>query len=443
MNRKILKLAIPNIISNITVPLLGMVDLAIVGRIGGGELLAGIAIGTAVFNLLYWNFSFLRMGTSGFTSQAYGRRDFGHAFRTLFRALTISTTIALILIALQVPIEWGTMAVMKGSASAEGLAAEYFRIRIWAAPATLGLYAVQGWFIGMQNSKTPMWISIIINIANVVGSIGFAVLADMGLRGVAVGTVIAQWSGLLVGLYFLKKYYGRLFQREFLNNIFCKQDMWKFFKVNSNIFIRTICLVTVFTFFTSASSAMGDLTLSVNTLMLQLFILFSYVMDGFAYSGEALAGRYYGASNMLLLKQAIKGVFVWGSVVAVLFTLIYAVAGEAILGFFTDDKAVIELTSKYIWWAVAVPGASFAAFLMDGILIGVSKAAVMRNVMIVSSILFFGLYYSLTGVLGNDALWAAFILYLLGRGVGQLVGISKIYKIRSYKFKNQADENNR
>lgn len=428
MNKKILKLAIPNIISNITIPLLGMVDLAIVGNIGGGELLAGIAIGTAVFNLLYWNFSFLRMGTSGFTAQAYGRRDFGHAFRTLFRALTISTTIAFVLIALQVPIEWGTMALMDGSESAEALAVEYFKIRIWAAPATLGLYAVQGWFIGMQNSKTPMWVSIIINIANILCSFFFAVWANMGLQGVAVGTVIAQWSGLIVGLYCLKKYYGRLFKREFLKNIFHKSDMWSFFKVNSNIFIRTICLVTVFTFFTSASSSMGDLTLSVNTLMLQLFILFSYVMDGFAYSGEALTGRYFGASNWLMLRQAIKWIFVWGSAVAVLFTLIYAVAGEAILGLFTDDMAVAELAGRYIWWAVAVPGASFAAFLMDGILIGISKAVVMRNVMIVSSVLFFGLYFWLKEVMGNDALWAAFILYLLGRGVGQLIGIRKLYK---------------
>lgn len=426
MHRKILRLAIPNIISNITVPLLGMVDLAIVGHLGGGELLAGIAIGTAIFNLLYWNFGFLRMGTSGFTSQAYGRRDFAEAFRTLFRALSLSTGIALLLIALQRPLQVGILALMNGSDSAEELASQYFYIRIWAAPATLGLYAFKGWFIGMQNSRTPMWIAIIINGVNIVASLAFALWLGMGIGGVALGTAIAQWSGLAIAIFFLIRYYGKLFKKEFLRNTFIITALRRFFNVNGDIFIRTICLVIVFTFFTSASSKMGDSILSANTLMLQLFTLFSYIMDGFAYSGEALAGRYYGAGNRSMLRRTIGGIFLWGAAVTVLFTAAYALFGEAILAIFTDDAAVIAVTRQYVWWAVAVPLSSFAAFLLDGILIGISRAAVMRNVMIVSSIIFFAVYYLLVGTLGNNALWLAFIIYLSGRGVGQLLVIRRL-----------------
>lgn len=422
MNRKIIRLAVPNIISNITVPMLGMVDLAIVGHLGGGVLLGGIAIGTAIFNLLYWNFGFLRMGTSGFTAQAYGKRDFGEAFRTLARALTVSLSIAAILLTLQIPLCYGTLGLMDGSQDVERLAAEYFYIRIWAAPATLSLYALKGWFIGMQNARTPMYIAIVLNIVNVVASLFFAVVMEMGLAGVALGTVIAQWSGAAMAVLIVWKSYGRLFRRPYLHNTYNRGALGKFFSVNRDIFIRTVCLVVVFTFFTSASSSMGDTTLAANTLMLQLFTLFSYIMDGFAYSGEALAGRYYGAANRKLLSQSVRLLFVWGGAVALLFTAIYAAFGETILRIFTDDTAVLHATGEYGWWAVSIPILGFSAFLMDGILVGTSQAKLMRNSMILSSIIFFAIYYSAVGAMGNDALWLAFVIYLAGRGVLQIVG---------------------
>lgn len=421
MNQRILRLAVPNIVSNITVPLLGMVDLAIVGHLGGKHLLAAVAIGVAMFNLLYWNFGFLRMGTSGFTAQAYGRRDFADAFRTLYRALIVAVGIALLMILLQVPLRMGILALMDGSAEVERLAMQYFHILIWAAPATLSLYAFNGWFIGMQNAKTPMYISIMVNIINIILAFTFAVGLDMKLVGIALGTATAQWSGALVSAFIVWRSYGRLHRKDYLKEILRRADLTKFFKVNSDIFLRTLCLVIVFTFFTSASSSMGDTVLAANALMMQLFTLFSYIMDGFAYSGEALAGRYYGARDKVMLRKTVKGIFKWGALFAIMFTAVYALFGESILGIFSDDADVIAMTNQYIGWGVAIPLIAFSAFLMDGILVGMGQATLMRNTMLLASALFFTLYYSLVGVIGNNALWLSFVIFLGLRGVFQFI----------------------
>lgn len=421
MNRKIIRLAIPNIISNITIPLVGMVDLAIVGRLEGGTPLAGIAIGTTIFNMLYWNFGFLRMGTSGLTAQAYGKRNFDTVFKTLFRALSVALIIAIIMLTLQIQINWLALAIMRGATEVEQLAADYFFLRIWAAPATLALYAFQGWYIGMQNAKTPMYIAIFINIVNIITSSYFALSMGMGLNGIALGTVIAQWSGVIMAGVILWVYYGKIFKVRYLKKLYDKESIGAFFRVNRDIFIRTICLVMVFTFFTSASSAMGSTILSSNTLILQLFTLFSYIMDGFAYSGEALTGRYYGSGSKDMLRHSVTGLFKWGAILATIFTLIYVLFGESILRIFTDESSIIATTKEYIWWAAAIPIAGFSAFLMDGILVGISQAKLMRNTMIISSCLFFAVYYSLVDTLGNNAIWLAFLLFLAGRGILQII----------------------
>ncbi len=349
MNRKILALAIPNIISNITVPLLGMVDLAIVGRLGNDALIGGIAVGGTIFNFLYWNFSFLRMGTSGFTAQAYGGRDLYEAARVLVRALSIALLVALGIWVLQVPVVHLALAVMDGSPAVENAARDYFLVRVWAAPATLSLYAFTGWFIGMQNSRIPMWISISINLVNIACSLAAVQLLGMGIRGVALGTVIAQWSGVLIALVIIRRYYGRFFSRRNLQGegLFEWKTLRRFFRVNRDIFLRTLCLVAVFTYFTVASTRMGDTLLAVNTLMLELFTLFSYMMDGFAYAGEALAGRYYGAGNTPMLHKAVRGLLRWGTALMLLFTLLYALFGEQILGIFTSSQTILTAAHDY------------------------------------------------------------------------------------------------
>ncbi len=422
MNRKILALAIPNIISNITVPLLGMVDLAIVGRLGDDALLGGIAVGGTIFNFLYWNFSFLRMGTSGFTAQAYGARQFREASKVLVRALSVAVAVALVIWALQLPVVRMAMGVMDGSEAVESAASRYFLVRIWAAPATLSLYAFTGWFIGMQNARIPMWISIVINIVNIVSSLLAVWVWDMGIQGVALGTVIAQWSGVLMAILIIKKYYGRFFSRDTFRSsgVLSWSVMRWFFKVNSDIFLRTICLVAVFTYFTVASTKMGDTLLAVNTLMLQLFTLFSYMMDGFAYAGEALAGRYYGAGNLPMLHKAVRSLLLWGTGVMLLFTAVYAAAGQQILGIFTPSPAILDAARDYSVWAVLVPVCSFLAFILDGIVVGITATWIMRNAMFVATLFFFGIYFLLELRWGNSGLWIAFLIYLFMRGVVQL-----------------------
>ncbi len=421
MNRKILSLAIPNIVSNITVPLLGMVDLAIVGRLGDDALIGGIAVGGAVFNFLYWNFGFLRMGTSGFTAQAYGARELREAARVLVRGVCVAAAVAGMIWIFQRPLLEGALWIMEGSEAVEEAARRYFRVRVWAAPATLSLYAFTGWFIGMQNSRIPMWISIGINVMNIGCSFAAVRGFGMGIEGVALGTVVAQWSGVAMAVVIVGQYYGRFFGREILrqSGVLSWGVMRRFFRVNGDIFLRTVCLVAVFTYFTAASTRMGDTLLAVNTLMLQLFTLFSYMMDGFAYAGEALAGRYWGAGNRQLLRRAVRGLLGWGAVLAGLFTLLYAVAGSEILGLFTDSSVILEAARGYAGWAVLVPVCSFLAFLLDGILVGITATALMRNAMFAATALFFGFYFSVGQGWGNAGLWGAFLIFLFVRGAAQ------------------------
>lgn len=422
MNRQILRLAIPNIITNITIPLLGMVDTAVVGHVQGDEIysqtdyLSAIALGSMIFNLIYWLFGFLRIGTSGFTAQAYGARNLKEAMSILIRSSVLALSVATVLIALQHPIGWISMQMTGSSSAVKSLALEYFHIRILAAPATLGMYAVKGWFIGMQNSKTPMITAIFINIMNIVFSILLVFSFGMKIRGVAWGSVIAQYSGLLVSGILWWKYYRRL----------CKHAEWKhslvsgwqnFFGVNANIFLRTLCLVMVTTFFTTASSHMPEPTLAVNTLLMQLFTLFSYMSDGFAYAGEALSGKFIGAGNHHALRKAIHCLFLWGLGISLVFTLLYWLAGDGLLSLLTNDAQILEVSRSFMPWVLLIPLSGFAAFLWDGIYIGATSSKPIRNTMFIATGLFFAVYF-ITLSLENHGLWLAFIVYLLSRGIG-------------------------
>lgn len=416
MNKQILKLALPNIITNITVPLLGMVDIAIVGHIGNASHIGAIAIGTMIFNLIYWNFGFLRMGTSGLTAQAYGAEDWDEAMRIMVRGLSIAVSVALLLILLQYPIALLCERWIDSSEEVMRLALQYFYIRIWAAPATLGLYVLKGWFIGMQNSQTPMWIAIIMNIINIVFSLLFVIVWKMGITGVALGTALAQYSGLTMAIVFWFWKYGHLRSRIDLRGSLHWQEMKRFFKVNGDIFLRTLCLVAVFTFIPAISASMGDKILAANTLLMQLFTLFSYIMDGFAYAGEALVGRYTGAKDHENLRLSVKYLLRWGMVITLLFTVIYYFWGEFILTILTNDKSVIAEAMSYMTWTLLVPITGFSAFLFDGIYIGATASKSMRNIMFVATAGFFIAYYLLAPRLGNDGLWIAFLIFLTLRG---------------------------
>lgn len=419
MNRKILALALPNIISNITVPLLGLVDIAIVGHLGDDSLIGGIAIGTAVFNFIYWNFAFLRMGASGCTAQAYGARNFTEIASVFVRALILALAAALLLVVFRRPVGHAVFLLMDGTPHTMSYAADYFYARIWAAPATISMFAFHGWYIGMQNSRFPMYISIGVNVVNLIFCLWFALGLGWGIVGVAWGTVVAQYSGLVLSIILWGVYYRRFLRYIRIRECLKLDALLAFFKINRDIFLRTACIVVVYTFFTSASSGMGDTMLAVNTLLMQLFTLFSYLMDGFAYAGESLAGRYTGAHNVQALNRCVRLLLVWGGVVAVLYTGIYTFGWKAVLSLFTESPEILSEAGDYVGWLIVIPLVAFIPFTIDGILIGATRTAVMRDSVFLSTALFFAVYYGFRSVIGNNALWAAFLLFLIARGILQ------------------------
>ncbi|RHU22902.1 MATE family efflux transporter [Parabacteroides sp. TM07-1AC] len=421
MNKKILQLAIPSIVSNITVPLLGLIDVAIVGHLGSASYIGAIAVGGMLFNIIYWLFGFLRMGTSGMTSQAFGKRDLKEVTRVLLRAVGVGLFIALCLLLLQYPIRKVAFLLIDATAEVRELATVYFSICVWGAPAVLGLYGFAGWFIGMQNSRFPMFIAITQNIVNIVASLAFVYLLDMKIEGVALGTLIAQYAGLFMALLLWLRYYGRLRIPFHWREILGWTAMHRFFQVNSDIFFRTLCLVAVTTFFTSTGARQGDVVLAVNTLLMQLFTLFSYIMDGFAYAGEAMTGRYVGAQNRNGLQRMIRLLFRWGWGLSLSFTILYMIGGQGFLGLLTNDTTVIEAAGTYYYWVLAIPLAGFAAFLWDGILIGATATRLMLYSMLVASGTFFVVYYLFYEIMGNHALWMAFLIYLSLRGIMQWI----------------------
>lgn len=421
MNKRILNLAIPNIITNITVPLLGMVDIAIVGRFGFEQYIGAIAIGTMIFNLMYWNFGFLRMGTSGFTAQAYGAKDFNEISKILVRSTSIALGIALILIALQEPIAWLSFQLIDGSEGVKQIAYQYFKIRIWAAPATLGLYSLTGWMIGMQNSKLPMWIAIVINLLKIGFSLLFVIVFKMDIVGVALGTVLAQYGGLIIAVVFLLVYYRKFLYQFSVKEIFNGKEILAFFKINSDIFLRSLGLLIVFTFIPAEGAKMGDMVLAVNTLLMQFFTLFSYILDGFAYAAESLVGRYIGRKDKNSLRLSIKLLFRWAGIMTTFFVIVYALFGDYLLLVFTDNQTIIAAVQEYYYWILLVPLSGFAAFLYDGIYIGATATKSLRNTMIIALIVFFTTFYSFQNMWHNNALWLAFILFLVTRGLMQFI----------------------
>ena len=431
-DRQILQIALPSIVSNITVPLLGLIDVAIVGHLGSPAYIGAIAVGGMLFNIIYWIFGFLRMGTSGMTSQAFGKRNLPEVVCLLLRSVGIGVVVAFI----------------HPTDEVREMATLYFHICIWGAPAMLGLYGLTGWFIGMQNSRIPMYIAITQNVVNIIASLGLVYLCGMKVEGVALGTLIAQYAGFLMGIVLWMHNYGRLKRFWEIKNyklkikggegagIWEKGAMFRFFQVNRDIFLRTLCLVAVTLFFTSAGASQGEIILAVNTLLMQLFTLFSYVMDGLAYAGEALSGRYIGARNREAFTDTVRHLFGWGAVIAVLFTLVYALGGNAFLGLLTDDKEVIAVADTYFYWALAVPAVGIAAFIWDGIFIGATATRGMLLSMAAAAVSFFILYYGLHPVLANHALWLAFLTYLLMRGVVQ-TGLSREVIRRAFPSKKE------
>jgi len=432
VNREILHLAIPNIIANITIPLLGMVDMSLMGHLGSEVYIGAVALGTTIFNFIYWGFNFLRVSTSGFTAQAYGRKDSEEQASLLFRSVIIALLTGLLIIILQKPIIWLCFLFIHGSTEVEALARSYFSIRIWAAPATLGLYAVSGWLLGMQNARYPMIIAILVNVFNIVISVLFILVFHMKSDGAALGTSCAQYLGITTAVVLLLKKYKNLLPAFNLKQVANLQKLGLFFKVNGDIFIRTFCVILVFTFFTSKSASTNNSILAVNSMLLQFLFLFSFFIDGFAFAGEALTGKYIGRNDYESLKKTIRLLFLWGAALALSYSAIYLLGNKFILRILTNNTDLIKQSTTYLGWVILIPVVSFASFIWDGIYIGATASKAMRNTMLAATLLVFApAYYFLNKTIGNHALWLAMSLFMLSRGLFQTLIYRKNILIRT------------
>jgi MATE family multidrug resistance protein len=420
IDKRILSIALPSIVANITVPLLGLVDMAVSGHLGNAVYIGAVAVGSMIFNVVYWVFGFLRMGTSGMTSQALGRRDMNDVATTLARSIVVAMAVAAFIIILQKPLGSVALALVGASAEINAEAWHYFRICVWGAPAMLCLYSLTGWYIGMQNTRLPMFISIMQNVVNIVASCTFVYGFGMKVEGIALGTLVAQYAGLLVSITLWATTYGkRILRHVQWQRIMEGTAMRRFFSVNRDIFLRTLCLVAVNFYFLSAGAAQGAVVLAVNTLLMQLFTLYSYVMDGFAFAGEALCGKHYGAGNHVEFSRTVRRLFGWGFALTVAYTMVYAVGGTGFLRLLTDDIEVVAASAEYAPWAVMIPICGLAAFIWDGVFIGTTNTRGMFAATAAAMLVFFGVYLSLRSEWQNHALWLAFLTFLLTRGAVQ------------------------
>lgn len=428
MNKEIFRIAIPNIISNITVPLMGLVSAAIVGRDSGTAAAIGaLNLGVYIFNFIYWNCSFIRMGTSGLTAQAYGAGDFHETTAMLARAVVISLALSAFVLVFQRPLGEFSLWLMGG----DQVVADYFYARIWAVPAGILLFGLYGWFVGMQNGVIPMAISILVNSLHMVFGWWFVFSFDMGIVGIAYASVVSQWIGLVLAIILVACCFRKTMRKIVLREVLNFASMKRFFKVNGDIIVRTFCNVGVYTFFAAASAKMGeggtcdDAVLAVNSTLMQLLMLFSYMNDGFAYAAEAMTGRFIGAKDMFSLKKCLKYCVVWTFATAIIAITLYLSGWEWLFTFFLGNGSeqelatVLAVAKRYIGWIVVIPLFAALPFMLDGVYAGATLTRAMRNSMLGATIIFFIVYYSLQPVIGNDALWLAFLTYIIFRLVLQ------------------------
>ncbi len=429
-NKAILRLALPSILANITIPLVGIVDTAIVGHLSDAAAIGGIAIGTMLFDLLYWNFGFLRVGTSGLTAQAYGRGDEAECRKILLRSLSIAMMAAVVILAIQWLFVTAVLAVVPCSAEVASVAREYFFVRIWAAPATLSLFTFKGWFIGMQDTKSPMAVDILVNVVNMAASYYLAVKTPLGVVGVAYGTLVAQYSGLILAVAILLARYIGI-------SVFRHIDRWKealrgaelrhMLSLNTNLFIRSLCFMVVYVGYTSLASLYGDTELAVSSIMMKLFMFFSFFVDGFAYAGEALVGKALGESKVKRqeakgerqeakdINRTVRALFNWALGVGLIFTVIYAFWGDEAFALMTSDTTVLMAAEKYKIWLIGMPLISTLAFMWDGVYIGATAGVQIRNSMIWAAVGFIVGYVATFSFVGPQALYIGYFAHLIAR----------------------------
>ncbi len=419
---RVFRIAWPIVLSNATVPLLGLADTAVIGNLGNAALIGAIAVGAMIFSFLYWGFGFLRMGTTGLIAQALGSRDEAEVRATLMRALLFGGVTGLVLVVLQYPIMLGALAAVGGSAEVEANAQAYFQIRIWGAPATLATYALLGFFIGLQNSRAALVLQLVLNGLNITLDVLFVMGLHMGVEGVALGTLIAEVVAAGFGLWMAL---GML--RERLPGIPLKPLDWarildraavkKTVSVNFDIMIRTLCLIFAFAWFTNQGAKSGDVLLAANAILMQFVSFAAFFLDGFAFSAESLVGEAVGAKNRARLKQAVWFSTELAVATALSFSILFLVFGGLIIDTLTSAQDVRAASRVFLYWAAASPLLAIWCYQLDGIFIGATRTRDMRNAMMVSLAIYLTAFYLLEGVFGNHGLWAALMVFFIARTV--------------------------
>lgn len=407
-------IALPAIATNITTPILGLVDVAITGHIGEPVYIAAIAVGGTMFNILYWLFNFLRMGTTGLTAQAYGAGDADARSAVLGRSLAVAILLGIAMLALSRPLGSTILGFLDADDSCADFARQYFYICIWGAPAVMATYAMSGWLIGMQDTRATMYTALITNIVNIGVSAALVYGAGRTIDGVATGTLTAQWTGAAAAALFIAVRHRPRLPR--LAIVRRAAPLRRFFSINIDIFLRTACLVAVTLWFTHAGAVQSTEILAANAVLLQLFMLFSFFMDGFAYAGEALGGKYLGRADSAGVRRLTRALLTIGAVFAVVFAAVYFFCGEWFVAVLTDNPPVRAIAADYLPWAAAIPLCGFAAFIYDGLFAGLTRTRPMLGAMAAAMAVFFALYFALPAGMGNHALWLAFDVYLLVRG---------------------------
>lgn len=416
-SRDVWRIALPLILSNISVPLLGMVDTGVTGHLDDAAYLGAVAIGSAIFGLLYTGVNFLRMGTTGIAAQRFGAADYDGIRLALGQAIIVALGIASLLIALQIPVFGLSLSLMGGDADVTRYADTYLAIRIWSAPATLSGYALIGWFIGLQNARVPLVIVLVTNAVNVVLDLWFVIGLGMKVEGVAAASVIAEYSGLLVALWFVRRELRRHEGHWSLDKLTTLAEYKAFIAINANLFVRTMALVGTFTFVTAQGARLGGLVLAANAILMNFQNLLSFALDGLAHAAEALVGKAVGARNRQALEQSVRVTLRWSLYVALGFCALFMIGGPLLINILTDIPEVRSTTLTYLPWMILSPIISVWPFLYDGVFVGATRAREMRNSMLFSAVfVFVPAWYSLQ-FMGNHGLWLAFTIFMAARGL--------------------------
>lgn len=437
MSKNILVLAVPAIFNNITVPLLGLSDTAITGHLGSASYLAAMAVGTMMLNVIFWLCGFLRMGTTGLSSHAFGAGNFNLTIAILNKALKIGLIISCVVLILQRPLEQLLFLIISPEEKVSELASLYFRICLWGAPAQLVIIAVSGWFIGLQNTVIPMIIAVGVNVVNILLSILLVFVFETGFAGVAIGTLSANWLGMIASVIFVRRRINSERRKETAKSgnstqiKIQKSEKIKnseFLKVNINLFFRSACIMIVTLAMTSYGSRLGETTLAANTVIMQFFLFFSYFMDGFAFAGEAIVGSSFGARNFNQLRKCVGCLLIWGACIAISFTIIYVLASGEIICLLTNNYSVVLSVEQMKWWLVVMPAVTVLAFIFDGVFIGLAKTRILFVTTFIASLIFFLITTGADNIsfvsLSNNLLWISFGCYLLARGV--LLGVEYV-----------------